>query len=255
MIFESDFGKVYYNISGNGPVMVLLHGWGQDSTTFSEIIKRMSNRYTILSIDWLGFGKSDDPIKPLNVDDYVDVLGSLLEHLQIQKPIILGHSFGGRIAIKYFVKTKNALMLILVSSAGIKPKRNIKYYYRVYKFKFLKRIYLLLKLNKKLSKLYQNSGSKDYQNANLIMKQTLSKVVNEDLTPLLSQIKIPTYLLWGIDDEIVPYKDALLFKKYIPDASLITFYYSGHFPYITEQEKFIKVLNHILSSGGLHGKF
>lgn len=253
MYFESKLGRVYYELFGEGPVIVFLHGWGMDGATFKEIAESICMNHTILLIDLLGFGKSAQPYKALCVDDYVEMLEELLNYLNINNPIILGHSLGGRIAIKYYNKSHSARTLILVSSAGIRPKRTFKYYYQVYKYKMLKTIYRLFRMRSKLTNLVNNSGSDDYKNASQVMKASLTKIVNEDLKKYLVNIDIKTYLIWGINDQQVPYEDALVFEKLIPNSQLYTFYQSGHFPYITEKDKFIRLLNKILLSGEING--
>ena len=117
----------------------------------------------------------------------------------------------------------------------------------------LKTIYRLFRMRSKLTNLVNNSGSDDYKNASQVMKASLTKIVNEDLKKYLVNIDIKTYLIWGINDQQVPYEDALVFEKLIPNSQLYTFYQSGHFPYITEKDKFIRLLNKILLSGEING--
>lgn len=246
MFYHSKYGRVYYDIIGSGNFVVFLHGWGQDSTTFNHIYNELKNHYTILAIDLPGFGQSEKPNQVLSLNEYQEVLRELIVLLDITNPIMIGHSLGGRIALKYCYQYKDIKQLFLISSAGIKPKRSFGYYYKVYQYKIKKKVYKFFRLYSLLEKLQSNSGSPDYKEAPPIMKKTLSLVVNEDLRKILKYIDVETIILWGIYDDITPYSDALIFQKKIKNSTLVTFYQSHHFPYISEKRKFIKVIKKYL---------
>ena len=237
-------GKMHYYIDGAGPAIVFLHGWGQSFETFLPAANYLKPKYQIIGVDFLGFGKSDCPSEPLNVDDYANHVAILLDRLKIENPIIIAHSFGGRVALKY-AGINNVEVLILVSSAGIKT-HNLQYYYKVYRYKILKFVYRIFSKSKYLY-LVENSGSTDYQNANPIMKRTLSKVVNYNSKKDMKLITSDTYLLWGIYDQMTPYEDCIKMNKLIRNSKIISFYNSEHFLYQTEFKKFINTLEKILS--------
>ncbi|NLD26324.1 MAG: alpha/beta hydrolase [Acholeplasmataceae bacterium] len=238
------FGKVAYYLSGRGKTLVFLHGWGQNFLSFNKITEELKNDYQILGIDLPGFGMSDEPEYPLGLNDYVDTVEKILEHLSLKEPIIIAHSFGGRVAIRYSI-TRPTKVLILVSSAGIK-RRSISLGLKIFCYKVLKRIYRII-ARKKYFHLINHSGSDDYVQATPIMKQTMSHIISVDLRKDLRKIKIPTHLLWGVYDEATPYRDALLMHKLISHSQLHPFYRSGHFCYLTEGRKFINTLKRILS--------
>ena len=94
--------------------------------------------YSLVYVDFDGFGESAEPVKPFSVFDYTQALKSLLDKFDIEQLVLVGHSFGGRVAIKYSFLYQNdydKFKLCLVDSAGVKPRRNLFYYYRIYKFK------------------------------------------------------------------------------------------------------------------------
>ena len=119
--------KINYIKGGNGPKnILLLHGWGSNYTLFDKIIKFLSQKHTVYAIDLPGFGLSDLPQHPWNVNDYTKLVIEFIKLMKIDKLSLLGHSFGGRIIIKLnninnlsFEIEKN----ILIDSAGIKPKQ------------------------------------------------------------------------------------------------------------------------------------
>jgi len=232
----------YYVMNDEGLPIVFLHGWGRSFADFVEIASNLSG-YQVIGVDFLGFGKSSIPLTPLTIEDYTNHLKTLLKELQIESPILVAHSFGGRVAIKYCAENPFT-KLILVSSAGIKHN-SIKRIYKIYRYKFLKKIYKVF-AKQKYENLIKNSGSKDYQNAFGVMKKTLSNVVNYSSKKDLKKIKGRVYLLWGINDSETKYQDALIMKKILKDATLIPFYESGHFCFFDEQRKFINELNKLL---------
>lgn len=233
--------KINYDIRGMGPPLILLHGWGTNYHTFDEICKYLENNFTIYLIDLPGFGKSEEPRYVYFLSNYVHFLNTFINELQIESPIILGHSFGGRIAIKYASISKNIHKLILVDSAGIKKKRTIKQNLAIIKYKYLKWYYRKSKNITKYNQLTKTTGSRDYTSSSNIMKGTMSKVIRENLKKNLKHINVETLLIWGRDDKETPYKDALIMKKKIPNAGLVTFDDVGHFPYL-ERKNYFKVV-------------
>jgi pimeloyl-ACP methyl ester carboxylesterase len=164
------------------------------------------------------------------------MLIKLLDALGIQRACFVGHSFGGRVSIMLSALHPDRVeKLVLVDSAGIRPKRALKYYFRVYRFKLLKRLFLLLTpgrdRDEKLDKFYKKYGSKDYRESGS-MRQTFVKVVNEDLRGYLHDIKCPTLLVWGEEDMDTPVSHAKIMEKEIPDAGLVVFKGAGHFSYL-----------------------
>jgi len=94
-IRERNINYIQY---GSGNDIVLLHGWGQNIEMMEPLAKNFKeNRITIL--DFPGFGKSEEPLSPLTIYDYIEILRELLTTLKIENPILIGHSFGGRVAI------------------------------------------------------------------------------------------------------------------------------------------------------------
>lgn len=236
-------GSMAYYTLGSGRPIVILHGWGQDFNSFLNVVNKLASEYKIIGLDFFGFGKSKEVNVPLTLDDYLFHFTKLMNHLNIKNPIIIAHSFGGRIALLYSLKN-DVDKLILVSSAGIR-RRSFQYYYKVYKYKITKLFYKLFNKTK-YNHLRKTSGSLDYQNASDVMKKTLSNVVKKDFCGQLKNINCKTYLLWGINDQVTKYTDGILMNKKIKNSKLIPFYESEHFCYIDEEAKFIKTIKQII---------
>lgn len=247
MIYKYDDLSINYQIYGKGQPLILLHGWGVNFHTFDYLIDYLKDNFTIFAIDLPGFGKSDEPKKPYNLIDYVNCINNFIIELQIDSPIVLGHSFGGRIAIK-LVATKNTKIskLILVDSAGIKKRRTLEMNLKILKYKFLKKYYKLKKDATKYNQLIKVNGSPDFVNASNVMKGTMTKVIKEDLRKYIKKIKNETLIIWGKDDKETPYQDALYMNKKIVNSGLVTFDNCGHFPYIEKRRYFHIVIGKYL---------
>lgn len=227
---------INYEIKGEGPPIIFLHGWGQTKETFNNISNSLLNHKCYL-LDLIGFGNSTEPYTPYDLTDYVLFLNKFITDHNIINPIIVGHSFGGRIAIKYASINNNLKSLILINSAGIRRK-SLKRSLLTLKYKIKKKYYKLTKNTIKYNKLINTSGSKDYQSSSIIMKQTLSKIVKEDLSKYLKQIKKNTLIIWGTSDTVTPYKDGIKMNKLIPNSILIS-YNTDHFSYINKEKEII----------------
>lgn len=238
MTFKYRGLDINYKIEGNGPPIILLHGWGTSMNTFDALTNEIKSKYQVHLIDLIGFGKSDTPINSLNLNDYVLLLYEYIEKQSIENPIILGHSFGGRIAIKYASNFNNISKLILVDSAGIKKRLKLKTKLKIKKYKFQKWWYKITKNVMAYNKLLLNSGSYDYKHAKESMKQTLVKIVNEDLKKNLKKINVDTLIIWGKEDKETPYKDGILMNKLIKNSGLVTMENTGHFPYLENKRYF-----------------
>lgn len=220
--------------------LLLLHGWGVDSQTFAEIIDKLDN--FVVCIDFIGFGKSDIPLEPFTLEDYVSQVNQVITLLKLENVTLLGHSFGGRVATKYnyYYGSKK---LILVDSAGIKNK-SLSLTYKILKYKLLKKMYSLI--NKpKYYELINNSGSRDYKALQPIMKKTMSNILKEDVKKYCKITRTKVFLLWGINDMETPLINAHIFQELFYDSKLVLFYNSCHFPYLDEKEKFIRVINYV----------
>ncbi|RSL28915.1 alpha/beta hydrolase [Salibacterium salarium] len=241
--------KVNYHVSGEGTDIVLLHGWGVDMQAFAPVHQSLEKDFRVWSIDFPGFGKSTEPPEPWTVGNYTDFLGTLLKKLDIDQPILVGHSFGGRVSIKY-ASAHPVHKVILVDSAGIKPKRKLKYYVKVYTYKAFKKLLNAPVLNQYkdtiLTKVKGKLGSTDYKNVSGTMQQTMVKVVNEDLRHHLPHIKVPTLLVWGENDEATPVEDGRLMEQTIPDAGLVVLDNAGHYSYLDKLNQFLLVIDSFL---------
>ena len=228
----------YGNKSGKN--IVLLHGWGQNIEMMDPIGKRLQKDFYITIIDLPGFGKSSEPTYGYTVYDYFEIVDELLRKLKIKNPIMIGHSFGGRISIIYAAKKGVEKLVLLASPFKRSVKKNT---FKIKLLKFLKKVAVVKELE---SYMKTKIGSRDYRNATPIMRLILVNTVNEDLTEYLKQIESPTLLIWGDLDTEAPLEDAKYAETIMKDAGLIIYQGATHYAYLNEV---INVLNVFLKEG------
>lgn len=250
-VVEIDGMKVAYEVTGSGKPLILMHGWGCDHTTVKSIASVASQTHTVYNIDLPGFGASDEPEEVWGVENYTHCIESFVKQLGIESPSLAGHSFGGRISI-LFSSRNDVDKLMLIDAAGVKPRRSIKYYAKVYSFKLMRKLYQLLlgkeRAAKRIEEMRARKGSADYSAASPMMRRVLSKCVNEDLKHVMPKIKAPTLLVWGELDTATPLRDAKIMERLIPDAGLVSFPGCGHYSFLDNPAQFAAVINSFLKS-------
>ncbi|MBQ8871652.1 MAG: alpha/beta hydrolase [Bacilli bacterium] len=219
-----------------GKDIVFLHGWGQNIQMMKMLADPLSKENNIVIVDLPGFGESTEPTYDWMVDDYVEAIKSLLESLKIKKPILVGHSFGGKISLLYSSKYEVEKLVVL----GSPYKKEIEKL--SLKTKMLKAAKKVPVLNKLEGFAKKHIGSTDYRNASEIMRKILVNTVNYDISSNLSKIKCPTLIIWGTNDEAVPIEDAYELEKIIKDAAVIEYEGCSHYAYLERLNQTVNVL-------------
>lgn len=243
--------RVRMEVTGEGRPLILMHGWGCDHTTVRSIAATAAQTHTVYNIDFPGFGGSQEPAEVWGVELYTRLIEDLVRKEGLERPVLIGHSFGGRVSILY--ASRNEVdKVVLVDAAGIKPKRSLKYYLKVYSFKAGKRFWELLlgkeKAQERVDRMRAKRGSSDYAGASPMMRRILSKVVNEDLTDRLPLISAPTLLIWGENDTATPLADAKKMSRLMPGSGLVSFPGCGHYSFLDNPIQFRAVLSSFLKS-------
>lgn len=251
MFLNIEGTNVYYEIMGEGKPIILLHGWGCNSSTFKPLTQFLQKNHMVFALDFPGFGKSDMPKSPWDVGNYSAFLKKFMEQICLKKTDIIAHSFGGRVAIKLAAEQPELVnKLILVSSAGIKPRRAFKYYFKTILAKTGKLIAKILGTpgDKIKNWIYHHIASQDFQSAGP-MRKTLIKIISEDLYPLLEKILAPTLLIWGEKDMETPVYMGKKMEREISDAGLVILKNAGHYSYLEQFQSFCVIINNFLQSG------
>lgn len=236
-IKEVDINYVQY---GKGQDIILLHGWKQNIEMMEPIGKHLKDKCRVTIIDLPGFGKSSEPLYGWSVYDYCEMLRELILEQKLDNPIIIGHSFGGRIGIIYASKYKvNKLILFASPFRRMRDRLTLKQKI----LKFLKKAPIINKLEMTAKRYI---GSKDYRSASPIMREILVNTVNEDLTELAKNIKCPTLLIWGENDTEVPVNEGVLLSELIKDSGLIIHPNCSHYAYLENINQTIKIIKEFI---------
>lgn len=217
--------------------IVLMHGWGQNIQMMDMLGKPFEKEYRIINIDLPGFGSSPEPDHSLSIQEYGDLINKLLKHLKVNDPIMIGHSFGGRIAIYYASKYQVNKLILL--SAPFRPNQNKQVSFKVKIYKAVKKVKFLSPFANYMKK---RIGSSDYKNASEVNRGTLVKAVNTDLTECAKKIVSPTILIYGTNDTAVDITEAEVLEKLIKDAGLIKYEGNTHYAYLERIKQTISII-------------
>lgn len=240
--------KINFKIAGEGEPLLILHGWGGSSDSWIKVQELLAKEgYKVISPDFPGFGKSKTPFQTWSVGDYARWTNDFADFLNLKRFFVLAHSFGGRVAIKLAIQSPEKIKsLILCSSAGIKPKP--RPHQRI--FWLGVKIGNALFSQKPLTRFKDGARNlfyiflrhKDYVKADGTMKETIKKVLEEDLLPDLPKIKIKTLIVWGEKDKMVPVRYAHIFKEEIENSELKILPKIGHNPHLEVPEKLSEII-------------
>ena len=229
---------VNYIQYGKGSDIVLLHGWGQNIEMMKPLAEKLEKCHRVTIVDLPGYGDSEEPKTEWTIYDYCDAIEELVRKLKINNPIVMGHSFGGRIAIIY-ASRNDVKKLVLFGTPCIRKEEKVSTKVKV--LKILKKVPLLKNFEEFAKK---HIGSEDYRKATPIMRKILVNTVNEDLSLCAKCIKCPTLLIWGDNDEAVYLEEAKEIEKLIPDSGLIVYEGGTHYTYL----EFINPISGVLKS-------
>lgn len=232
--------RIRYRRAGDGPSLLFLHGWGARIESFTRLLDEFAGRHTVCAFDFPGFGESCLPLCPWGVEDFAVLTRGVIGTLGLERPDVIAHSFGGRVAIKLAAQHPEVVgRLVLVGTPGFRPPRSARYYLRVAVAKAARIVAASCGTPgaKFAARMRQFSGSADYKTAGPL-RATLVRVVNEDLGVLLPRLAAKTLLVWGEDDREVPVTVAKTMAAAIPDASLVVIPRAGHFCFVERHDYF-----------------
>ena len=247
MYFKHRYANIYYEQVGDTKqVIIILPGWGDTRGTFQFIIDHFKQDFSIYIFDYPGFGNSPPIHKELTMNDYATIFYDFMQEKKIDSPIILSHSFGGRITAillgRYSIKVKK---VILMDVAGIKRKK-IRNKLRTLLYKTLKKICTIINQPLLLNKIRSSFSSTDYMNVHPYMYQTFKNIIQEDLRKDYAHIESDVLIIWGKKDPDTPVQDAHYLHRVIHNSGLIIFPQASHFSYLDEPYLTLRILHYFL---------
>ena len=247
MFFDNAGVKLYYEKSGSGAPLLLLHGWGGRADSFLPVTRDFSQARTVYAVDFPGHGNSPEPPAPWSVTEYMELIWAFIRRMDITGCDVIAHSFGGRVALLLAAEHPEAVRrMVLTGCAGIKPPSTGKKTLRARAYKTLRALAdngLTRRLMGKRvdvwrEKLVQKFGSADYKALSATMRPTFNRVIAQDLRGVLPRIKASTLLIWGTEDRDTPLWMGEVMEKEIPDAALVRLEGCGHFAYLEKYADF-----------------
>ena len=250
MIINIDGIQIQYEQQGQGNDVLVLHGWGASIQTMRPVIDALKNRFRVTALDFPGFGGSSAPPESFGVQEYTDLTFKFMREVGLSKAHIICHSFGGRVTIILAAQHPEAVdKIVFTDAAGLRKRRTFKQSVKVYTFKAAKRlnrgriVKSVLKLfGVDVEKHVKNAGSADYRALPDNMKKVFVRVVNQDLRSFLPQIKSPSLLIWGENDQDTPLEFGKTMEQEIPDAGLVVFEGAGHYSFLDCFGRYINIV-------------
>lgn len=218
----------------NCSAVVILHGWGLSGKTFFPLAESLKKRgFRVYTPDLPGFGDSKMPDRPLTLTDYTQFLDDYLKKNHIDQPIFIGHSFGGKVSLKYNeLHPKSVRALILSGTPGFTPMPKKKLMLFITLAKIGKLLFSIPPLNLVQDAVrrwyYYVVGAREFFRAEGAMRETFKQIVKEDLVTAMEGVDIPTLLLWGEYDIIVPVSVAERMHQVIAGSELVVIPEADH---------------------------
>lgn len=237
------------NYSLNLPPVLFLHGLGGSADRWTKVIPYLAGKYRVIIPDIIGFGYSDKPHVEYTVDFFINFIKKFLTLLNVSDVNLIGSSFGGLLALEYAIKYETEIKkLVLVSPAGMMRyvSTTLKHY-----------------ISAALYPTYENV-LRAYQemiyNSNIVSEESIQDFINRmnlpnskyafmstlmsfnDLPKLTDRLKIniPTLIIWGRNDKVIPVRYAKKFK--IPNNKIVLLDKCGHYPHLEKIDEFIKIV-------------
>ncbi len=216
---------IAYDIVGEGPTLVVLHGWGSNKEVMKSAFAKVPG-FRYLFVDMPGFGKSPEPPHALTTQDYAAIIDLFLDALQAPKDIVMGHSFGGKVATLLSPK-----LLVLLSSAGIVEPKPLKVRLKIALFKALKPFG-----GASLRNLFVSRDAKDVSE---VMYQTFKNVVDEDFRSSFAAYGGQALIFWGEEDRATSLASGQEIAKLIPKSKFFSltgdhYFFLRHAPFIIQ---------------------
>lgn len=248
MIINIDGLNIEYTEQGEGTPVLLLHGWGASFDTYRGVINTLKNRCRVVAVNFPGCGNSDTMETPWTLDDYCAFVIKFMKAVNLDNPIMFGHSHGGRVTLKMVAEGMvHPPKIVLIDSAGLIPVKTPRQKRRAKNFKRIKAFLSLPVINLfskgLLEKARKHYGSADYNAAPPVLRQTMVSLVNTDLRDILHKISCPTLLIWGENDTATPLSDARIIESLIPDCGLCVIEGTGHFSFCEKPFEAHSIIN------------
>ena len=253
--YRSGALELAYEREGTGPAVIFMHGIGGNRTNWDEQQTGLSSRYCTVAWDARGYGDSDDPDKPLNFSDFAGDLNALLDHLGVQAAHLVGLSMGGMIAQDFYGRYADRVATLTLAdtsqgfgAAGEADRQD----FLAPRLKPLQEGLTPADLAPKMIDVLAGSRATEDVRQRLLDSvsavrtgpyiQALTAVVTTDFRKILPQINVPTLVIAGTEDKVLPVSESQILADTIPGSELTLIEHAGHLTNIEAPEVFNTIL-------------
>jgi pimeloyl-ACP methyl ester carboxylesterase len=248
--------KIRYLEEGSSEkTIILIHGLGGSSERWLKVIPRLSAKYRVIAPDMIGFGYSDKPSEDYTVEFFSKFLSAFINNIGPKSTILIGTSLGGQIAAHYASTSKTIEKMVLVAPSGImkSPTPAIDAY-------MMAALYPNHTSAREAFAMMSSSGAVDEftvsdfvkrmstPNAKLAFISSVLGIKNSNIEESLRKIMVPTLLVWGKQDRVIPIKHAGQFVSSIKDCTFLELDGCGHLPHVESPDRFSESVLEFLGS-------
>ncbi len=265
-----------FRVAGSGPALLLIHGIGDNSTTWNTVQAKLAQRFTVIAPDLLGHGQSDKPRADYSVSAYANGMRDLMSVLDIEHATVVGHSLGGGVAMQFAYQFPQLVdRLILVGAGGVTKDVNIAL--RIASLPMGGEALALLRLpmvlpamqvvGKVAGTVFGSTGlGRDLPDVLRILRDLPEPTASSAFTRTLRAVvdwrgqvvtmldrcylteSVPVQLIWGEQDVVIPVSHAQMAHAAMPGSQLEIFKRSGHFPFHDDPDRFVEVVERFIDS-------
>lgn len=262
-----------YRLEGSGPVLLLLHGIAGSSRTWRDVIPRLTDRFTVIAPDLTGHGHSEKPIGDYSLGAFASGIRDLLEVLSIDRATVIGQSFGGGVAMQLvYQHPERCERLVLVDSGGL--GREVSWLLRLMAlpgseyvmpvifpsfvrdwgdnlFRMIDERGIRMGRITEMWSAYASLAESENRQA---FARTIKSVIDPGgqtvsaMDRLYLASPMPTLIIWGDRDDIIPVSHAYAAHQAMPGSRLVIIEGVGHFPQIEAPEQFVDALVDFIDS-------
>ncbi|WP_332661772.1 alpha/beta fold hydrolase [Aeromicrobium sp.] len=267
-----------YVDSGSGPVVLFIHGILGSQRQWEHLIDRMDDDHRVLLPDLFGHGESAKPLGDYSLSAHAAAMRDLLDHLGIERVTLVGHSLGGGIAMQfYYLFPERVERLVLVSSGGL--GREVNVLLRSATLPGAARVLSVIASAPVLSRVealgrgaakvgwrpgadvgaiwrgFSSLQNSESRRAFLATTRAVIDIGGQSISAhdhLEGALPIPTMIVWGSKDRMIPASHALSVEKELPDCHVEIFEGAGHFPHLDDPDRFASVLREFIAHDEPH---
>ncbi len=260
--------------AGTGPALLLLHGLGCDHTTWQPVLAALSRRYTVIAPDLLGHGLSAKPRADYSVGGYANGMRDLLTVLGVDKVTVVGHSFGGGVAMQFAYQfPERTERMVLVAPGGLGPEVTpairaitLPGFHQAMGLVTLPGVRQLTTLGLRALAASGAPPARDLDEVAAIVDSFKDPQARRAIRHVVSAVvdwrgqivtmvdrayltqAMPMCVIWGTEDAVIPVKHAGLAAEFAPGATVEVIANAGHFPHKDHPQRFVKLLDEFIRS-------